>query len=271
MCRPNNQGGILSIKHQNYIQNIFSILDDIGRKASFDNAIIDFGCGSGQTVKLLLQKGYRNTVGFDIDPERIEIAKKSVAPEHQSCFHTINKSPYHLPIQDDSVDFLFSSQVLEHVEVLDEVFSELSRIMKSDAISVHIFPPKFRLLETHTHVPFGNTFRSTGWHRLWVLLGFRQALTEHLSSTQCAQAHLTYLRKRTFYRTEKEIIAIANRHGLKAYFLNGLKYSNKLRALQPMAPFKLTKFFYSSFISKLLVLEPDNNKQNSSLHADYGS
>jgi ubiquinone/menaquinone biosynthesis C-methylase UbiE len=248
----------LDTGHKYFVDNVFAILHDFYHKPNFDEIILDLGCGLGQVVAILHQKGYKNTIGVDISSERIECAQRNLSTGNPECFRTITLSPYSLPIDDSSLDFVFSSQVLEHVEDLSPVFSELSRTMKPNAVSVHIFPPKFRLIETHTNIPFGNILKLVWWHYLWISLGLRRKSMQDLSSLQCAKAHIDWMRKYTFYRLEEEIIATANSNGLRAYFINGLVYSRRFKAIQSLASFRLAKFFYGTFISKVLILIPDN-------------
>lgn len=45
-----------------------------------------------------------------------------------------------LPFEDDSFDLIFSSNVLEHVEKLDEAFAEMKRVLVPGGIMVHSMP-----------------------------------------------------------------------------------------------------------------------------------
>jgi SAM-dependent methyltransferase len=45
-----------------------------------------------------------------------------------------------LPFEDDSFDLIFSSNVLEHVEQLDEAFSEMKRVLAPGGIMIHSMP-----------------------------------------------------------------------------------------------------------------------------------
>jgi SAM-dependent methyltransferase len=46
----------------------------------------------------------------------------------------------HLPFEDDSFDLIFSSNVLEHVEHLDEAFAEMKRVLAPGGIMIHSIP-----------------------------------------------------------------------------------------------------------------------------------
>ena len=45
-----------------------------------------------------------------------------------------------LPFEDDSFDLIFSSNVLEHVENLDEAFAEMKRVLTPGGIMIHSMP-----------------------------------------------------------------------------------------------------------------------------------
>ena len=60
--------------------------------------------------------------------------------------------PY--PFQSDFFDFIFSNQVLEHVETISFLFSELSRVLHPHGVSLHLYPRKRMFVEPHCHIPF---------------------------------------------------------------------------------------------------------------------
>lgn len=243
-------------KNQIFLETVCDILRDLGRKLEFNTIVLDFGCGKGEMVDLLVQQGYYFAFGVDISNERIEYARNYLLCGNPERFRTIKMQPYSLPVENESVDFILSSQVIEHVKDIDSCFSELARIMRPDAISINIFPSKYRILETHTHVPLGNIIKVFWWHLIWVCLGFRQKSTERSSVSECANSHLAYIRQNTFYRRQREIVSAAQRNGLKANFLNGLKYSTRFNSLKLLHHFPLTRIGYSIFISKVLILQP---------------
>jgi len=45
-----------------------------------------------------------------------------------------------LPFEDDSFDLIFSSNVLEHVEKLDEAFAEMKRVLAPGGVMIHSMP-----------------------------------------------------------------------------------------------------------------------------------
>jgi SAM-dependent methyltransferase len=87
---------------------------------------LDLGCGDGQLTKILLNiVGDRELVGVDIDPRetamagRLGIYKKVYAVSAGS-----------IPEKDGAFDFVFSNSVLEHIEDMDSLIKEVSRLTK---------------------------------------------------------------------------------------------------------------------------------------------
>jgi SAM-dependent methyltransferase len=60
-----------------------------------------------------------------------------------------------IPLPDSSVDVVFSSHVLEHVDALPALFAEMRRVMTRDAVAIHILPSsRWRIWTSLAHYPF---------------------------------------------------------------------------------------------------------------------
>lgn len=81
---------------------------------------LNFGCGSD------IKEGWEN----------IDIQK---GPKVSKNFD-FNKIPY--PIKDNTYDYIYASCILEHLEDVEKVFSELWRISKPNGI-IHIVVPHY--------------------------------------------------------------------------------------------------------------------------------
>ncbi len=95
--------------------------------------VIDFGCGDGRSVAEL------RSLGFDAWGTDIHIPD-TVVPDTRGRLRLAEQVPFRLPFEDETFDFVFSDQVMEHVEDLVAVFRELIRVMKPGALSTHRFP-----------------------------------------------------------------------------------------------------------------------------------
>jgi len=233
---------------------MLSIAKDQNTPISESSTILDFGCGYGQATAALIEIGFPRTFGADTDPDLIELARSTASSSDREHFCNIHPNPYQIPFDDNFFDFVFSNQVFEHVRDLDVAFHELHRVMRPNALGIHIFPPKFRILETHTFVPFGNIVMSHLWHRLWANLGFRKRSRGAGSASECAAANLQFIREYTVYRTEKEILRIASEQGFSANFIHSLPYSKAFRLPRNLRTSWLLNKLYGLFISKVLII-----------------
>jgi len=90
--------------------------------------IVDFGCGNGQIIqeikKINLKAEY---IGLDVSETALKSAK-TILPDCK--FYKIEDGGK-LPLKNNSVDFIFSSEVIEHIYDTENAFSEISRILKS--------------------------------------------------------------------------------------------------------------------------------------------
>jgi SAM-dependent methyltransferase len=143
-----------------------------------------------------------------------------------------------LPFPDDYFDFIYSNQVLEHVQDLDAACSEISRCLKRDGFSFHVFPSKWQPIECHIHVPFGGAITSDAYFKFWALLGIRNEFQKDKSAAETAAANIRYTRDSLNYKTGAELTALFKRHfGSFEYAdVHLLKYSlGKGRWIYPIA------------------------------------
>lgn len=129
--------------------------------------VLDFGCGRGGLVDLLCESGI-DAYGCDVDP---------YWEGNNPRLRPIPRAPYRIPFDDESVDLVISTSVLEHAQNHRELFYEIKRVLKPNGISMHLYPGKWYLLsEPHIYVPFVNFFwpkQPRWWLALWALLGVR--------------------------------------------------------------------------------------------------
>ena len=84
-------------------------------------SVLDYGCGSGATVKELRRRGV-NAFGCDVFYEGGDDSK-SIDPTLLDG--AIRRMPNNvIPFDSNSFDFVVSNQVMEHVENLDDVLAE---------------------------------------------------------------------------------------------------------------------------------------------------
>ena len=172
-----------------------NILRELGHSLEPGAQILDFGCGDGKMVEQYCKAGY-NAFGCDI------------RGEHESeRARLIDQTIYRIPFADNVFDFVFSDQVLEHVQDHARAFAEMRRVMKPGAVSLHIFPARLKPTEGHVFVPLGGLIQNRWWLTLWALLGIRNSFQTGKGFREVVDLNFKYLHDRTNYLSKSEIIA----------------------------------------------------------------
>lgn len=170
-------------------------------------SVLDYGCGAGQIIKRL-----RN---YDIDAFGCDVFyeggdySQSVDP---TLFDTaiIKKMEDNIiPFDNDSFDFVINNQVLEHVANLQNVVSEINRVLKPGGVVLSLFPDKSVWREGHCGIPFLHWFPKKSYLRVyyaaaWRSFGFGYH-KENKSVMNWSQYWCDWLDKWTYYRTKQEI------------------------------------------------------------------
>ena len=111
-----------------------------------DIKILDFGCGSGIYVTILLLMGYKNSKGVDIVKKFNNQVIKNLKFSEQT-FELIDGK---LPYPDKTFDLINSSQVLEHVKDIDLYYREAARVLKDNGVCLFSFPHRLQIYDTHS-------------------------------------------------------------------------------------------------------------------------
>lgn len=87
---------------------------------------LDLGCGDGHLMRIILDAvGSRDLVGLDVDPQETAIART------RNIYRDVVTAPAdHMPFPDSNFDYVFSNSVLEHIENIDGVLREVSRVLR---------------------------------------------------------------------------------------------------------------------------------------------
>jgi SAM-dependent methyltransferase len=114
-----------------------------------------------------------------------------------------------IPFPDESFDLVTSNQVLEHVEDLDVVVSEMKRVLKPGGQVLSLFPNSGIWREGHCGVPFLHWFPKRSRPRIYYAffmrcIGFGQ-FTEGKTRLQWSKDFCEWLDNWTFYRSYEEI------------------------------------------------------------------
>lgn len=154
--------------------------------------MLDFGCGAGHLIHEMrrVNPGAR-LIGIDVSEEALQRAKEHCP---YAEFHRIDDGGT-APLHDGSVDFILSSEVIEHVYDTENMVAEIARILR----------PGGRLLLT---TPYHGFFKNLAI----VLFGFDR----HFNPIG---PHVRFFSKQT-------LTALLERHGLRviAYDYYGRVY-----------------------------------------------
>lgn len=184
------------------------ILSDFGQGLGPGTRTLDFGCGDGATVAALLDLGI-DAHGCDF---KFKTGPAVAALSATSRIKLIRRDPYRLPYENGSFDLIVSNQVFEHVQNYPETLAELRRVLKPEGLSVHLFPARWKPIESHVFVPFASVVRNKPWLRLWAYAGIRRKSQRRMTAADVARANRAYLDRATNYLSQKQILDHFRRH-----------------------------------------------------------
>jgi ubiquinone/menaquinone biosynthesis C-methylase UbiE len=113
-------------KNSFYYENLKKLLGELIPK---NKTVLEFGCGTGDLLFSLNPKiGY----GVDISNEMISFAKNKYISRKNLHFSTEIPFSVHRPL-----DYIFISDVIEHLENPEETFRKISKLMGKDTVFVN--------------------------------------------------------------------------------------------------------------------------------------
>jgi ubiquinone/menaquinone biosynthesis C-methylase UbiE len=98
-----------------------------------NKVILDLGCGFGDHAKQLLPKGAKQIFGFDISKEQIKLASKQNIKNAQFEKGDMNNK---LKYESNYFDLAISSLALHYVKHINQLFSEVNRVLKKNGLFV---------------------------------------------------------------------------------------------------------------------------------------
>jgi SAM-dependent methyltransferase len=173
-----------------------------------DARILDFGCGAGQLVISGRSRGL-NIYGADVFYGG-NITKQAVADARLLGTAVREIRNGKLDFDDDFFDLVISNQVFEHVEELDPVLREISRVLKPGGTLVALFPSLEVLREGHIGIPLAHRFRKGSRLRFLYVLAMRSLglgfyKEQAPSRSEWTRRKLDWIDAYTHYRSRAEI------------------------------------------------------------------
>jgi SAM-dependent methyltransferase len=185
--------------------------------------ILDFGCGIGHSVGNLVNSRGLDAYGVDVyefwGSENEYYFEQSEPPEPDIAerLHKLHAPAYDIPFPDDHFDFVFSSQVFEHILDRRPAFSEIRRVLKPGGLSVNIFPGPWNPREPHIGLPLIPLCYSRWYLTLWALLGYRTKRQKKLNWRETVSANLDTMQY-CHYPRQNDLVADATEAGVSIYF-----------------------------------------------------
>ena len=182
-------------------------------KRPADFRILDVGCGRGMAVAHLLQRGF-DAYGGEASGEQVELARKGLAElgEAPDRIAQLDMQDGSYPLPSGSFDFIFSDNVIEHVEDLNAFVHEVARLAVCNGAGFHIFPSKWKPTEVHLGIPFVHWLPKTRVRyyliRFAMVVGFDPDWVRNKGKKQheAAEDYYRYIQSSTYYRSPWEIV-----------------------------------------------------------------
>lgn len=211
--------------------------------------ILDWGCGRGEAVIWLREKGY-DAYGVDIDTESIQngigLLVSRGHPQNSLSLLDCNGIAQ---FADGSFDFVFSHYVMEHVGSLEQVVLELQRVTKHGGTGWHIYPGHRSVVEPHLFMPFVHWLPKNRLRHLLILAFVKRGREPKwrqlhgMSVREKTELYYQYSIIHTFYRSYQEVARCFEQHGFstsheyyhppleKSWLLNRLRHSRRFHYL----------------------------------------
>lgn len=104
-----------------------------------DAAVLDIGTSTGTNLRLLRDLGFTNVTGLDYSEDAIRFCEsKGFGPVKQG-------DACDLPFDDDSFDFVFATDIIEHIDDDERALREIQRVLRPGG-KVLITVPAFQAL-----------------------------------------------------------------------------------------------------------------------------
>jgi SAM-dependent methyltransferase len=190
--------------------------------------VLDYGCGSGALVSAGRQRGleiYGTDVFYAGSNSKAEAVASGIFGK---AVFEIGKDG-RIPFPDHHFDLVVNNQVMEHVADLDQVLTEIHRVLKPGGTLLSVFPSVDVWREGHIGIPFAHRFTKNSkvrFYYTWALraCGLGTWKEQAPTSRQWALDKLEWIDRYTVYRTRSELFRTYDR-----FFRSELRESEYIR------------------------------------------
>jgi len=187
-----------------------------------EKTILDIGCGL-EPVSEKFPRVYADLIGLDKDRRCVRIGKENAS------LSLVLADATSMPFKDESFDFVFCSDVLEHIREDAKLMQELLRILIRNGAAYVQCANKYQIVEPHFLLPFLS----------WVP---RSLADIYVKVTRSGKNYAGY-----FPRTRRELLALTKAH--RTVDLTYERTLMKIRDLRIKSRFLLA---IVSFLRKIL-------------------
>ncbi|MBU1201206.1 MAG: class I SAM-dependent methyltransferase [Nanoarchaeota archaeon] len=110
-----------------------------------NSSILEIGCNTGDLIKLLYERGYKNISGIDINSQAVKIAKKKV-PKANIQIKDIMKT-----IPEKKYDIIYALHIIEHFENTEDFLKKIKNLLNNKGILIISCPNKIAYLMRLEH------------------------------------------------------------------------------------------------------------------------
>ncbi len=107
----------------------------VNRTKNNKNTLLDIGCGGGIITEDMARQGF-NVTGIDISSASLATAKQH-AIDNKLSINYQQAAAEQLPFDNNSVDIITCCDVLEHVDDVNQVILEISRVLKPNGLFIY--------------------------------------------------------------------------------------------------------------------------------------
>ncbi len=158
----------------------------LGHYVKEDARVLEVGCGSGRHLDYLLDSGFKNLTGIDINDESFAVMDEHYPKLAETgTFHTGAIEDILPEYDDDEFDVVYSVEILQHIHPEDEwVFEELTRVTGDLLITAENegnSPNRGRGNSSVSYVNEEFPLYHRNWKQVFTDLGLAQLLSEPTS------------------------------------------------------------------------------------------